>query len=264
MDLFFTHSVAARKGLLNDGWNHTTKFWGAYVVKSKLPVLKNIDVYYLGLWKRASKFDDGMGKELRHSLGTRLWNTQGNWQYDFEALYQFGKFAGKDIAAWTASVSTSYRFNRVKLQPEVGLKTELISGDTHYEDTRLQTFNPLFPRGAYFGLAALIGPANLIDAHPSLSLNFSSKLNLNLDYDVFRRYNRNDGLYATNMSLIYSGKKTTEKDIGKQLAGSLVYTPNNFIYFRTEFTWFDAGKFLKEAGSGKDILFAGITTQLKF
>jgi hypothetical protein len=179
-------------------------------------------------------------------------------------LYQFGEFGARNISAWTASINTSYKFSKAKLKPEIGIKTELISGNKEYDDNKLQTFNPLFPRGAYFGLAALIGPANLIDEHPFLSLNFSSKLNLDFDYDVFWRYSRNDGIYATNGSLIYSGRKTSEKNIGKQLTGSLVYRPNDFIYFRTEFTWFHAGSYLKEVGAGKDIIFTGLTAQLKF
>jgi hypothetical protein len=264
MDLFFSHYVAAKPDIFDDGWNKNTKFWGAYIVRNKLPVLKNIDVYYFGLCKRAAKFDDGIGKELRHSVGTRIWNIQGNWQYDFEALYQFGEFGARNISAWTASINTSYKFSKAKLKPEIGIKTELISGNKEYDDNKLQTFNPLFPRGAYFGLAALIGPANLIDEHPFLSLNFSSKLNLDFDYDVFWRYSRNDGIYATNGSLIYSGRKTSEKNIGKQLTGSLVYRPNDFVYFRTEFTWFHAGSYLKEVGAGKDIIFTGLTAQLKF
>ncbi len=264
IDLFYSHFVATKKKIFDDTFNNSTKLWGAYITRNKLPVVKNVDLYYLGLWKRKAMFDDGIGKELRHSIGTRLWNNKNNWQYDIEALYQFGKFSGKTIAAWTASLSTSYRFSKVKLKPEIGLKTELISGDKKYDDTRLQTFNPLFPRGAYFGLAALIGPANLIDIHPSLSFTLSDKLNFDIDYDVFWRYSRNDGIYAVNVAMIYPGRNTIEKHIGRQLTGTLLYRPNNFLYFRSEFTWFDAGGFLKEAGAGRDIIFSGITAQLKF
>jgi hypothetical protein len=264
VDLFYSHYVAAKPNIFDDGFNKNVKFWGAYIVRNKVPVLKNIDFYYLGLWKRHAGFDDGEGEELRHSIGTRVWNNNRNWSYDFEALYQFGKFAGKNISAWTASINTTYQFTHVRLKPILGIKTELISGDKKYDDDRLQTFNPLFPRGAYFGLAALIGPVNLIDAHPSLSLNLSEKISFDIDYDLFWRYSRNDGLYATNASLIYSGEKTSEKHIGNQLTGSLVYRPNNFLYFRSEFTWFNASGYLKAASAGKDILFTGITAQLKF
>lgn len=264
VDFFYGHYVAAKKKIFDDAFNKNTKLWGAYIVRNKLPVLKNIDLYYLGLWKRYAAFDDGPGKELRHSIGSRIWNNTGDWKYDIEGLYQFGKFAGKTIKAWTASVNTSYTFSKARLKPEIGLKAELISGDKNYNDDKLQTFNPLFPRGAYFGLAALIGPANLMDVHPSLSLSVTKRLELEFDYDIFWRYSRNDGLYGVNGSLIYSGKNIASKYIGDQPAVNLTYTPNNFLSFTTEFTWFDAGSYLKAAGAGKDILFTGITTQLKF
>ena len=264
VDFFYGHHVATKKKIFDDGFNKNTKLWGVYMVRNKLPVLKNVDLYYLGLWKRQTSFDDGQGKELRHSIGSRIWNNEGDWKYDIEALYQFGKLAGKTIGAWTTSANTSYRFSKARLKPELGLKTELISGDKNYDDYKLQTFNPLFPRGAYFGLAALIGPANLIDVHPSLSLSVAKKLELGFDYDIFWRYSRNDGLYGVNASLIYSGRNVTSKFIGDQPAFNLTYIPNNFLTFTAEFTWFDAGSYLKEAGAGKDILFTGITTQLKF
>jgi Alginate export len=264
VDFFYSHYVAAKKGIFDDRFNRNTKLWGAYIVRNKLPVFSNIDIYYLGLWKRQAVFDDGSGKELRHSIGARIWDSKEDWNYDIEGLYQLGKFAGKNISAWTASISTSYTFSQSKLKPEIGLKTELISGDRHYDDNKLQTFNPLFPRGAYFGLAALIGPANLIDFHPSVALSVTKKLELGFDYDIFWRYSRHDGLYGVNGSLIYSGKNIVSDYIGDQPAVNLTYTPNNFLSFTTELTWFDAGSFLKSAGAGKDILFTGITTQLKF
>ena len=64
--------------------------------------------------------------------------------------------------------------------------------------------------------------------------------------------------------MIYPDNNSQDKKIGNQLAGGLIYQPNNFLYFRTELTWFDAGPYLKSVGTGKDILFTGITAQLKF
>lgn len=264
LDLFYSHYVAAKKGIFNDGFNHQTKFWGAHMVKNKIPLLLNIDIYYLGLWKEQASFDDGNGKELRHSVGVRIWSNQQNFKYDYEALWQWGDFASKSTKAWTVSFNSSYRFSHALLKPELGLKTELISGDARSNDQRLQTFNPLFPRGAYFGLAALIGPSNLTDFHPSLSLEIKEDIKLNFDADFFWRYSRNDGIYAPNAALIYSGKNIPDKFIGSQYATDLVYTPNKFLYFRAEFTWFNTGYFLKAAGSGKDIVFTSFTTQLKF
>ena len=264
-DAFFAYYVAARKGILNDKpLNKDTKFWGAYFTLNQLPVVHNIDLYYLGIDKTKAIFDDATGKETRHSVGTRLWYKNKTWMYDVEGVYQWGHVSNNSIRAWTASANVSYTFQHTALQPQVGIKTEMISGDHQYNDNRINTFNPLFPRGAYFGLAALIGPANLQDVHPYLQLQLSKTLSLQYDYDIFWRMQTTDGIYAPNVQLLYSGKNTYSKSIGRQLSTELVYTPNAFLYLRTELTWFNTGQYLKEVSAGKDILMAGATVQLRF
>ena len=263
-DVFFSHFVQSKQKIFDDGFNKNTKFWGAYLAKNSIPFFNNVDVYYFGLWKNKAKFDDGAGKELRHSVGSRIWAIKKFWRYDIEGLYQFGNFAGKKITAWTFSVNTGYKFANTIGKPEIGIKTELISGDAKYNDNKLQTFNPLFPRGGYFGLVSIIGPANLFDIHPSLTFDLSRRLFFNMDYDIFLRYSRNDGIYGPNTALIYSGKNSSQKSIGRQYSNYLEYTPNSFLYFRGEFTWFQASDFLKDVGPGKTILFMAGTVQLKF
>jgi len=263
-DAFFTHPIANKTGTFNDEFNENAKFWGSYTVIHKVPFVENIDLYYLGLWKSRSVFDDAIGEENRHSIGTRIWKNKGNWKYDFEALYQFGKISEKTISAWTLSSFACYTFENVKFSPEIGLKTEIISGDRHSDDTHLQTFNPLYPRGAYFGLVALIGPSNLIDIHPSINFTLTDKLGLGFDYDIFWRQTISDGLYAPNMQLLYSGKDTTERFIGSQLISNLDYAMNDFLSFTLETGWFNAGSFLKEVGTGKDYFYGALTAQFKF
>ena len=263
-DFFYSHYVAAKKGIFDDGWNKNSQFWGSYWVINKVPVLQNIDAYYLGIWKRKATFDDGSGREIRHSIGSRIWGKKYDFKYDLEGLYQFGDFDGKPIKAWTASANVSYELKQIKYKPELGFKAEFISGDKKKGDDKLQTFDPLFPRGAYFGLAALIGPVNLIDIHPSLSFELCPKLDWSMDYDIFWRYSIHDGLYATNGSMLYTGQSSDEKYIGNQLSTEFVYTPEQFLYLRAEFTWFEAGSYLKDVSAGKNILFAGITAQIKF
>ena len=264
LDLFYSHYVSAKPNIFDDGFNNATQFWGAYAAFTKIPVIQNFDIYYLGIHKKAASYDDGKGIETRHSVGARIWQTKPAWQYDIEGLYQFGDFAAGTISAWTLSANISYTFYQSKLKPQAGLKTEAISGDKNYGDGRLNTFNPLFPKGAYFGLAALIGPANLLDAHPYIQFNLSKKLLFATDYDLFWRMNRNDGIYAVNGKIIYSGRQGISKQIGRQLGTALEYTPNKYLYFRQELTWFSAGDYLKEAGPGKDILMTGSTITLKF
>jgi hypothetical protein len=81
---------------------------------------------------------------------------------------------------------------------------------------------------------------------------------------MFWRYSKNDGLYAVNVALIYPDGNSGKGKIGNQLATNLGYQANDFLYLQGEFTWFNAGSYLKEVGSGKDILFTGATVQFKF
>lgn len=264
MDALFSYTVPAQRGIFAEGITKTTKFWGTYAVINRVPRVDNVDLYYFGIQKQQATFNDGKAGELRHSIGSRIWSRTNNFRYDVEGIYQFGRFGDKHIDAWTLSMNTGYRFTHLNLRPEIGLKTEVISGDAVLGDNRLQTFNPLFPRGGYFGLASLIGPANLIDIHPSISLIVTPKVSLNVDYDVFWRYSNQDAIYAPNVAIIYLGEGVLAKPIGKQLSTDLVYRPTQFLYFRGEFTWFKAGSFLKAVGPGKDILFTAVTTQLTF
>jgi hypothetical protein len=264
IDAFFGDYVLAKQGIFDDGINKNTSVWGSYAVINNVPVLENLDLYYLGIYRKNAVDDDGKGKETRHSLGARVWNGLSAWSYDFEGIYQFGKFNSEDISAWTISSSTSYTFEKTSLKPQLGLKTELISGDRHYNDGKLNTFDPLFPKGAYFGLASLLGPSNLEDIHPYLSLALTKKLRLTTDYDLFWRMSTNDGIYAVNTSLIYSGKNSDAKKIGNQWQTMLEYSLSKSLYLRGDFTWFQAGQYLKDVGPGKDILMASSTIQFKF
>lgn len=263
-DLFFSHYVVAQEGIFDDYSNQKRQFWGSYFVLNKIPAIQNIDFYYLGYKRANANFDDVSGKELRHSIGTRIWGKYDEWRYDAEAVYQFGDVDTKTIKAWTASLNTGYRFTSVVLKPELGFKVELISGDKTNGDNQLNTFNPLFPRGAYFGLASVIGPSNLVDFHPSISFELTKNIDWVIDYDMFWRYSSEDGIYGPNTIMIYPGNATDAKEIGKQLESEIIYTPNQYLYFRVEATWFKAGDFLKAAGAGKNMFFTGVTMQLKF
>jgi hypothetical protein len=263
-DVFYSQYVKNQNGYFDDKLNPNTKLYGLYNVVNKVPFIQNIDFYYLGLERIDAEFDDGNGNELRHSVGARIWSKNSNWNYDIETVYQFGSIKNKTIEAWTVSLNTNYQFNTLKFKPKIGLKTEIISGDKAYDDDKLQTFNPLFPKGAYFGLAAFIGPSNLVDFHPSIDFQFQKDLNFSIDYDLFWRFSKNDGIYQPNTSLMYSGRNTSKKYIGDQLGITLDYTIKKWFAIRIEATWFRAEDYLAEVSPGKDILFAASTIYFRF
>lgn len=262
IDLFYSQPVRNRSGVFDDPVNRNERLWSAYFVVNKVPLVQNADLYYIGYQNKNRSFNTIPASENRHSIGLRLWKNEKAFQYDIEGLYQFGAIGEGSVDAYTASANITYQLYRLKFLPVIGLKAEVISGDKSATDKRINTFNPLFPRGAYFGLAALIGPVNLIDLHPSFEIKLHRKLSFTGDYDIFWRYSVADGIYGANTVMLYPA--AISKKIGDQLGISFEYRPAQFLEITTEFTFFRAGSYLKEVTTGKNILFAAIAGQLKF
>ena len=168
IDAFVTVPVETNRRIFDDASDDTRVFWGLYVVRPLALLPKgNIDLYYLGLDSKQAEFDQGAAHELRHSVGTRLWGKPDLWDYNFEFVYQWGRFGRGAITAWTAASDAGYTFRSVRFHPRLGLKANIASGDHNPRDRTLQTFNALFPKGAYFNEASLIGPANFFDVTPT-------------------------------------------------------------------------------------------------
>lgn len=264
LNVFFANYVTAQAGIFDDVSSHDRRFWGVYFAQKITRVLRNLETYYIGYDNRGVVLDDGSGRELRHSIGMRLWDVEDDWNYDIEFIFQGGHLDRQKISAWGLSLKTSYVFRQSILRPEIGVKTEVITGNRKYSDDKVETANPLFPQGAYFGLAVPIAPSNLMDIHPSISINVSRSTRISLDYAIIWRQSRNDGIYRGNMSLIYTGKASESRYVGGQLSTTFIYPANNFILVICGFSWFDPQRYLKEAGKGKDTVLGFATLQVKF
>jgi hypothetical protein len=265
IDAFATRPVETKPGVWDDGSQTDKAFWGAYAV-TPLPWMRgaNVDLYYLGLERENARFDQGTAREVRHSVGTRLWGERDHLDWNFEFVYQFGTFGKGDISAWTAASDTGYTFAQAPLTPRLNLKADITSGDRNPKDPNLETFNPLFPRGAYFGEPALIGPANHMDVHPGLELKPAKQVTLTLDWDFFWRESTNDGLYDNGVNLIRSGQTTGARYVGNQAQTLLEWQISRHFALDLCYAHFFAGPFLKESGPGKDVDYASAWLTSKF
>lgn len=264
-DGFISRPVATNAEVFDDASNSEVSFWGIYGAGA-IPKLKiqHIDFYYLGLDRAAARYEAGVMEETRHSAGLRYWGNKNSLHYNFELVYQWGGFGGGSIDAWTISSDTEYGLESLPLSPVIGLQAEIISGDRNADDNKLQTFNPLFPRGAYFGLAALIGPANLFDMHPSIEFKLNERLTFAADWDFFWRHSGHDGIYGANGAFERTGQTSQEKFIGDQLGLQLAFDYNRHASLSLEGAFFNAGRYLKESGSGKNLGYFSATLGYKF
>jgi Alginate export len=192
VDLFALQLDADRSGYFdnNPGWSHET-VWGLYstyllTTKSTAATLNNIslDLFYFGFHHDGAQFNAGVGDELRHSIGGRLWRAHHINGLDFNLLgvYQFGSFSGKQISAFTTAIDAGYKLFNLPWAPRVAGSLQISSGDSNLQGSRLETFNAMFPAGYYYGgaLNEQIGPANAIILQPELDLHPTATLVVDL------------------------------------------------------------------------------------
>jgi len=121
--------VAVASGVLQSGPDHTQELWGVYATHS-VPIPKSkLDVYYLGYDHAKAIWTAGVGREQRESFGIRLYAPTPTWYYDWEFIYQTGRFGPDNIRAWSIGTNTGYQFRHARFAPRVEIDTGAMSGD---------------------------------------------------------------------------------------------------------------------------------------
>jgi len=263
-DIFVMMADTTYTGSFDNKSSKQINLWGSY---SKLifPKAGNLDFYYIGIKRDNAVFEEGMANEMRHTIGTRFWKYGGGFIYNLEIAYQFGKFGTGTINAWTGSVDLGYSFENTKFKPTINLRNDYISGDNHQGDGNLQTFNPIYPKGGYFGFSPQIGPVNLIDIHPYGTLDLLAKLKMQVDVVFNWRYSVYDGVYRPSGNFNLPGSASQKKYIGTAYLASLVYNLNKFITLNTGIQYFKTGSFVNDIiPDSKDGLFINSRLGFKF
>ncbi|AJP74372.1 hypothetical protein TS85_08400 [Sphingomonas hengshuiensis] len=249
-------------GDFDDRTSTTKRLSGAYAT-TRLPIGSG-DLYYLDAINRAAHFDQGSGREHRQSFGLRLFGAAGGLRWNWEAMVQRGRFAGAPIRAWSVASETGYRFAHAPLTPLVRLRANVVSGDRDPADRVLQTFDPLYPKGKYFGELSPLGPYNIVNLHPGVTFTLGHGVDLGLAAVRYWRESRGDGLYGVPGNLIRSGKGSRSRDIGEQAEVLIEWQANRALSFSASASLFRAGRFLRETGPARPIHMAAFETAYRF
>jgi hypothetical protein len=245
LDVFVLAADEINFGRFDNRPSHQPSLWGAYS-NVKLQGAGNLDLYYLGIRRDSARFEEGKAREVRHTLAARYWKNSEGFTYNLEAAYQFGKFGAGNISAWTTAIELGYTFENVKLKPAVHLRNDYISGDEQRGDGKLQTFNPLYPKGGYFGFNPLIGPSNLIDIHPYLTLVITDRLAVQGDLVFNWRYSLQDGLYRPGGNFNTAGSGSAHRFIGTTYLASADYQFSRYFALSCGVQYFRVGDFIKD------------------
>jgi hypothetical protein len=245
-----------------------TTFWGVYAVRP-LPMTKggNIDLYYLGLDRKQAVFEKGVGRELRHTVGTRFWGEWGEWDHNGQVDIQLGAFGDGKLRAWGAVDDTGYTFRSARFQPRVGATAAVTSGDDGSPTSPLGTFNPLFPTGFYFGqgLINLNGPSNFIQFDPHIGLKLTESVSVIFDSNFFWRTSLRDGVYDLAVNLLVSGQGNSERYVGSQPSLGVYWQVTRHLSVSAAYDHFFAGPFLiKATPPGQSVDYGAVWLTYKF
>ena len=268
IDAFYALGVEDRHGVFDDRPTDDHMIWGLYATTMVLPGA-GIDVYYLGdavkkAFFRREKFGYfqdfllGIGDEVRHSVGTRLFGGHGPWDWDIEAIFQAGEHRHRNIRAYDLSVGGGYTVPQLPASPRFTLGLDFASGDRDAADGDVQTFRPIVFRGNYSGEAAFLQLSNVIKVHPGVDLHLRKDMFLFLDFPLFWRMSREDGLYSPGGFVVAEPvvvgptgpRAINDRYVGFQPSFQYTWQITQYLMFSTSYAHFVSGGFLKKAGRG--------------
>jgi len=268
IDLFAMRPDLDNPGFFDNAPNHTVGFWGIYAAR---PVTRTVsmDAYYLGLDRKHATFERGTARELRHTIGARIFGPapteKAGWDFDDEALWQFGTFGSADIKAWTVASDTGYNLPNMRLKPRFSVKADISSGDNPQTHS-LGTFNPLFPMGNYFGVLATTGPGplNFIDVHPRIQTQLPRSVTISTDWVFQWRENVLDGVYSVPGTLIRAAGNSRARYVGNRPGTEVRWQADRHLWFQADYGIFYPGEFLKQTKPSRDLNYWALWVGYKF
>lgn len=268
MDGFAMRPDEDNPGFFDNAPEHAVGFWGAYATRAS-PDKTQIDIYYMGQDRKAGAFERGTAHEIRQSIGARISrpaaSEHSGWDFDDEGLFQFGSFGTANIRAWTIATETGYRIPTMPLKPRFSAKADISTGD-HPATNTLGTFNPLYPKGNYFGVLATTGPGpiNFIDVHPHVEAWAPHDVSISGDWVFQWRQSLNDGVYAVPGFLIRAADGSRARFVGNRPGTEIRWQANRHLWFQGDYGIFYAGRFLKETRPSRNLNYWALWAGYKF
>lgn len=258
LSLFVVRPVQPGPSSFDDRRSRTKTLWGAYLNRHGL------DLYYLGYRNEQARFGGILGNELRHSVGARLFGSLNNWHWNGEGIYQFGHFNDQTISAWSIGTEFGHKFPNARGAPDATLRFNIVSGDRHTDDKRLNTFNAMFPKGKYFGELSPVGPYNIISLNPRVALSLAKNLSASLAGMAYWRFSKSDGIYDIPGNLIRAPGSATSRFIGNEIEGTLAWQATPDLELSTSLSLFTPGSFIRQTCPSRTIGMLGLEANFRF
>lgn len=268
-DNFVAKPVQDNQGFFDDTPNHAQTTWGSYLT-APVPIHKpdKIDIYYLGLATTSATYNRGSANEVRHTVGTRYFrDPDAGLDYNWELNYQFGSFGTDPIRAWSVSTETGYTFSNARFRPRPLLRIDAYSGDRDSAEHALGTYNPYFPRGAYFTPKAVpfVGNQNLMDFHPQLQFLARQNVTGEFGWNWYWRESSRDGVYTFGSGILMDPSNSSRAHfLGQQGDMEIRWSPAGHLVTALNLAGFQPRGFLTQVPDHRPPIFANVGITYRF
>ena len=257
---FAGRPVNPRRGVFDSQPTGRESFWNLdWAVLRDGTGWPNTELFYFGRDLPNEVFGAGVGKEVRHNLGGRLWGRALPWDYSVQASYQLGTFKEDAIRAWGVATDTGYSLATLPGRPRLAVRADVASGDASPSDGVLQTFEAPYPALNYFSEAAIFAPGNGFDIHPYLQLQPARTLTAEVGVALLWRLHKGDAVYRAGGGLLVPPGISDGRLVTDIFQIDLIWRPIPFLALQGAFVHAPAGRVVQDAGGRTTTFYLGQT-----
>jgi hypothetical protein len=195
---FYGRPVLNQPGAFNDRGNPNEKFFGGWVQRAlgSGPGAPMVNVFFLARDRNRAEYQQGVAADDRRTIGMRVSGATPSWDYALQASHQYGSFGSADISADGGAGDVGWHLAIVG-HPRIAVSFGYASGDSNPRDSRLGTYDVLYPNLGYFTDAPGYYPGNTADVQPNVAFDVSPPLRLRAGSDIIYRLSKHDAVYGT-------------------------------------------------------------------
>jgi hypothetical protein len=264
IDVFYAQEVIPKDRAFKDSSEDGAEFWGVYA--SKILPLGNhtsLDLYYLGIDRDDSVFDQGVEDQKRHTIGFWFRGDRGPLSFDYEGGFQFGEFGSKDIRAFGVITAHYYTFPNLPWKPRIGLLANVASGDDDPNDGVLQTYDAPFPNPSFVSDSSVYAPRNFYELHPIIEVSPHQTVSVRVGLNFLWRFSKDDAVYVTPGVPLVPGQASDSRFTGGLVDLVLMWFPSPFVQFKMTYNHLGAGDSIKDL-NGSSTEFFMISSDVRF
>ena len=195
---FYGRPVLNQGGAFDDRGNPAEKFLGGWVQRGLWsgPGAPTVNVFFLSRDRNRAVYEQGVAADDRRTVGIRASGAAPAFDYALQASHQYGSFGAADISADGAAGDVGWHPAAFG-HPRIAASFGYASGDSNPRDSRLGTFDVLYPNLGYFTDAPVFYPGNTVDFQPNVTFEVSPSVKLRAGSDIIYRLSKHDAVYTT-------------------------------------------------------------------